>query len=167
MSTGDWPSRDMCLPSIFLVPVVSIHVGQMTLLCMHVERYSCFSPAIGIIGATVMPHSLFLGSALATQDRTEPPPEKHDDLGLTPTDSRKSDASTLVSPSPLQVLRTRVEETLKSFFQKPSASDRATKATRHSERENNSWAFVRAHIYHGIVDVVVCLLSFAILINSL
>ncbi|EEB88195.1 hypothetical protein MPER_14104, partial [Moniliophthora perniciosa FA553] len=29
--------------------------------------------SVGILGATVMPHSLFLGSALATQDRITPP----------------------------------------------------------------------------------------------
>ncbi|KAJ7722589.1 natural resistance-associated macrophage protein-domain-containing protein [Mycena metata] len=30
--------------------------------------------SVGILGATVMPHTLFLGSALATQDRETPPP---------------------------------------------------------------------------------------------
>jgi metal iron transporter len=114
-----------------------------------------------------MPHSLFLGSALATQDRTERQPDKRDELDLTPTESRKSDISTLASPSPFHILRSHVEESFKAFFRKPSASDRATSATRHSEHENNSLSFVQAHIYHGIVDVVVCLLSFAILINSL
>ncbi|KNZ76908.1 Manganese transporter pdt1 [Termitomyces sp. J132] len=31
--------------------------------------------SVGILGATVMPHSLFLGSALATQDRVDPAPQ--------------------------------------------------------------------------------------------
>ncbi|EKM84357.1 hypothetical protein AGABI1DRAFT_67739 [Agaricus bisporus var. burnettii JB137-S8] len=126
--------------------------------------------SIGIIGATVMPHSLFIGSALATQDRrrTECAPEKDDKLDLTPTDSRKSsDISTLASPSPLHSFRSRVEESIRAFFRKPPPSIFATSATRHSQHENNAFSFVRAHIYHGIVDVVVCLLSFAILINSL
>ncbi|KAF9062045.1 smf Mn2+ and Fe2+ transporter [Rhodocollybia butyracea] len=35
---------------------------------------SAFYTSIGILGATVMPHSLFLGSALATQDRDSLPP---------------------------------------------------------------------------------------------
>ncbi|KAH9932100.1 Nramp-domain-containing protein [Epithele typhae] len=54
------------LPSKTLFqPALSIHVT------------SSFCHAIGIIGATVMPHSLFLGSALATQDRlSEAKPEK-------------------------------------------------------------------------------------------
>ena len=41
--------------------------------------------AIGIIGATVMPHSLFLGSALATQDRVASSPRQ--------SASRDADAS--------------------------------------------------------------------------
>ncbi|ESK86095.1 transporter protein smf2 [Moniliophthora roreri MCA 2997] len=74
--------------------------------------------SVGILGATVMPHSLFLGSALATQDRITPP------------------------------------------------SEYATNAKSHSERNNNSLAFVKGHLYHGIVDVALSLLGFAVVINS-
>ncbi|KIY53634.1 putative transporter of the NRAMP family [Fistulina hepatica ATCC 64428] len=62
--------------------------------------------SVGILGATVMPHSLFLGSALATQDRL-------------------------------------------------------------AMKSNNSLSFIRAHMYHGMVDVAGSLLGFAVLINSL
>ncbi|KAJ7922848.1 putative transporter of the NRAMP family, partial [Mycena leptocephala] len=86
--------------------------------------------SVGILGATVMPHSLFLGSALATQDRltTEIPPEA-------------------VKLEPLKVADSR--------------------ETTHADRENNSLAFIRAHLNHGIIDVVGSLLGFAVLINSL
>ncbi|KXN84964.1 Manganese transporter pdt1 [Leucoagaricus sp. SymC.cos] len=79
--------------------------------------------SIGIIGATIMPHSLFLGSALATQDRVACRPVKDDKLVLNATSTMVSEDSTMISTSP--------------------------------------------HIYHGIADVVVCLLGFAVLINSL
>ncbi|EEB93577.1 hypothetical protein MPER_07741, partial [Moniliophthora perniciosa FA553] len=46
--------------------------------------------------------------------------------------------------------------------QVPPPSSYATVAKRHSERENNSYAFVIAHVYHGIVDVAVSLLGFAV-----
>ncbi|KAF8204314.1 putative transporter of the NRAMP family [Mycena galopus ATCC 62051] len=79
--------------------------------------------SVGILGATVMPHSLFLGSALATQDR------------------------------------------LRAKCRAPPPSERMAK--RREDRENNSLAFIRAHMTHGIVDVVGSLLGFAVLINSL
>ena len=37
----------------------------------------------------------------------------------------------------------------------------------HAGWENNSHSFVRAHLYHGIVDIVLSLLGFAVVINSL
>ncbi|KAG5633135.1 hypothetical protein H0H81_010640, partial [Sphagnurus paluster] len=41
-------------------------------ISIHIKRHvtdDIILPAVGIIGTTVMPHSLFLGSALATQNR--------------------------------------------------------------------------------------------------
>ncbi|KXN84965.1 Manganese transporter pdt1 [Leucoagaricus sp. SymC.cos] len=115
--------------------------------------------SIGIIGATIMPHSLFLGSALATQDRIGCRPEEDDKL-LGPT-------SAMIPGSPLKSMLLTTKDIIVRAFRIPPASLHATDATRHSEHENNPLPFVRAHIYHGIVDVVVCLLGFAVLINSL
>ncbi|EDR15358.1 putative transporter of the NRAMP family [Laccaria bicolor S238N-H82] len=75
--------------------------------------------SVGILGATVMPHSLFLGSALATQDRIEFKPTN--ELILTPNQSK----------------------------------------------ESQDTAFIHAHLWHGVVDMVVSLLGFAVIINSL
>jgi len=44
--------------------------------------------------------------------------------------------------------------------------DGPDRRTRHAHRENNSFAFVRAHLRHGIVDIVMSLLGFAVPINS-
>src|SRR5690349_1395664 len=100
--------------------------------------------AIGIIGATVMPHSLFIGSALATQDRINYRPIESDKLALSAT-------STMESEQPLTP-RSRVHFFLEKFkkfaaraFQKPRG-EYANRATRHSEHECNPLPFVQAHI---------------------
>jgi metal iron transporter len=115
---------------------------------------------VGIIGATVMPHSLFLGSTLATQDRIR--------FREIPSDK------TVASPSEpasrlswiLRFLHDRKEDVL-SAFRKPPPNLYASAATRHNEHTNNSYEFVRAHIYHGTVDMIGSLLGFAVVINSL
>ncbi|KAF7347459.1 Manganese transporter pdt1 [Mycena venus] len=119
--------------------------------------------SVGILGATVMPHSLFLGSALATQDRltVEIPPAVVKLEPLKVADSRES--KTLCEMSRLS----RVVEYLASLFRTPPPNHTSTRVKRHEDRENNSLAFIRAHLSHGIVDVVGSLLGFAVLINSL
>lgn len=119
------------------------------------------TPAVGIIGATVMPHSLFLGSTLSTQDRVNFR-DKHSDKTLTTVSSPSSE-----QPSWLRRFLSACKETIFSAFRKPPANLYAANATRHSELTNNSYEFVRAHIYHGTVDMIGSLLGFAVVINSL
>ncbi|KAJ7687435.1 putative transporter of the NRAMP family [Mycena rosella] len=102
----DWPQAfEGFLPSKFLFSAGGLYTS------------------VGVLGATVMPHSLFLGSTLATQDR--------------------------VTVERLEVLHV--------------ADSRET----HADRENNTLDFIRAHLNHGIFDVVGSLLGFAVLINSM
>ncbi|KAF7360583.1 Manganese transporter pdt1 [Mycena venus] len=118
--------------------------------------------SVGILGATVMPHSLFLGSALATQDRLNTPAiVKLESLSV--TNSREPTTKTTRERSRLD----RVVGFLASQFRAPSPSQSSTSVNRHADRENNSLEFVRAHLNHGIVDMVGSLLGFAVLINSL
>ncbi|KAJ7116779.1 natural resistance-associated macrophage protein-domain-containing protein [Mycena crocata] len=121
--------------------------------------------SVGILGATVMPHSLFLGSALATQDRlaVEPPPPEVKLEPLRVADSRETTSNTLCEASRFH----RLLEYFKSLFRTPPPSQNTTRVKRHADRENNSFAFIRAHLKHGIVDVVGSLLGFAVLINSM
>ncbi|KAG6860672.1 hypothetical protein C0995_008739 [Termitomyces sp. Mi166 len=125
--------------------------------------------SVGILGATVMPHSLFLGSALATQDRITPDPQRPGSLLRKDSgdsqDSYEADATVPIEAQ-LGVI-SHLRERLFSLFCAPLASDYTTKATRHADWENRSYAFVISHIYHGIVDVVISLFGFAVLINSL
>ncbi|KAL0062439.1 Manganese transporter smf1 [Marasmius tenuissimus] len=141
------------LPSKYIIPNGALYVS------------------VGIIGATVMPHSLFLGSALATQDRVS---TKHHNVFASTISSANSSNSSLsdktssdTSPRTLkQRLLTALESAL-SAFRTPPPSTFATRVNRHCDRENNSLGFVEAHVYHGVVDVAASLLGFAVVINSL
>lgn len=116
--------------------------------------------SVGILGATVMPHSLFIGSALATQDRIEYRPLKEEGW---------NDSSSEVTANTLSKwgrIKQSAKRALAYAFKKPPPNFSAG-ATRHSEHENNPFGFVKAHIYHGTIDVAASLLGFAVLINSL
>ncbi|KAF5345709.1 hypothetical protein D9758_013040 [Tetrapyrgos nigripes] len=113
--------------------------------------------SVGILGATVMPHSIFLGSALATQDRVSPPPVVPDD----------SDGESFVYTNPFFRAVRAVKRATVSAFKIPPPSEYATTVTRHCDRENKTSEFIKKHLYHGIIDMAVSLLGFAVVINSL
>ncbi|KZP29257.1 natural resistance-associated macrophage protein [Athelia psychrophila] len=117
--------------------------------------------SVGILGATVMPHSLFLGSALATQDRLAASPSK--------TPSPDGFLSTAPSRVPLpRRLATFFRSIFKVTFTGQSfKDDYEPEPKTHVERENNALGFVRAHLWHGIVDMALSLLGFAVIINAL
>ncbi|KAI0345071.1 natural resistance-associated macrophage protein [Trametopsis cervina] len=119
--------------------------------------------SIGIIGATVMPHSIFLGSALATQDRISSPTEKLARVESTFTVESDGGISVQAPTSRLKALRERIG----SIFRVERIQDTPTEAKSHAEHENNSYAFVRAHIYHGMLDIALSLFGLAVVINSL
>lgn len=100
-----------------------------------------------------MPHALFLGSSLATQDRVSVAPITTDAMGAPAEGSFSS----------------RIRWYFKSMF-KISRTERASAdrdyRTKHGERDNNSISFIRQHLRHGIVDVVTSLLFLAVPINS-
>ncbi|KAI0757298.1 natural resistance-associated macrophage protein-domain-containing protein [Daedaleopsis nitida] len=108
--------------------------------------------AVGILGATVMPHALFLGSYLATQDRIGPGP-------------------TLPNPA-MSSAPSNFGGRLRAWFQSLFAISRAERIAASRDyrdkygRENNELGFVRAHLSHGLVDVIVSLLAVAVPINS-
>ncbi|KAH7930469.1 smf Mn2+ and Fe2+ transporter [Leucogyrophana mollusca] len=120
--------------------------------------------SVGILGATVMPHSLFLGSHLATQDRLSSEPLKK-------VSTFSSSSFFHGDVNPLESRYTRIRRTLKSFweslFRVERSDDTRCSVAHHSDRDNSSLTFVRAHLYHGMVDVVVSLLGFAVIINAM
>ena len=115
-------------------------------------------PAIGILGATVMPHSLFLGSALATQDRVSP--SSNTQLCQESIVLAKSTPSLEFSELPASTAERRartflekVGRLVRQIFEVRPMEDGHPKS--HLERSNNSLPFIRAHLWHGIVDMVV------------
>ncbi|KAG6910575.1 hypothetical protein DXG01_009526 [Tephrocybe rancida] len=112
--------------------------------------------AVGILGATVMPHALFLGSSLAAQDRVSlAPPEVARLPGASPPRPTTLWARAKAFCAPLfRVTRAERVAAAKDY------------RTRYGARENNSLTFIRQHLTHGIVDVVTSLLGVAVPINS-
>ncbi|KAG6853428.1 hypothetical protein C0991_004428 [Blastosporella zonata] len=113
-----------------------------------------------------MPHSLYLGSALATQDRISPAPRPANSL-LGSQDSFNSDVS-VPAKAKTWLFRTAtgIRDAFCTSFRVPLASSFSTQATRHADRENRPYAIVIAHIHHGVVDMVINLMGFAVIINS-
>lgn len=153
-------------PSIYLLREDCIHV-TILFRPMSISLLIAIYSAVGILGATVMPHSLFLGSALATQDRIDFRPEFDVKLALVTAESQPPGASEQVHRSWFLRWLDRCKESVLVAFRIPPPSAHGTVATRHSERENNPFLFVKAHIYHGTFDVIGSLLGFAVMINSL
>lgn len=112
-----------------------------------------------------MPHSLFLGSALATQDRVSHLPDPAKEAQLRSMDSAVSDAPTKRGASSLFEC---VRAGFRRHFRIVNVTDAARpEVASHKEHENRPYSFVRTHLYHGIVDMVVSLLGLAVVINSM
>jgi len=126
-------------------------------------RFLIVVSAVGVLGATVMPHGLFLGSRLATQDRLGKDSET--DLPKFPE----------TSSSRSMTLSQRVIRSIHSAFNwrrlfSVSHSDETSyplDVLTHADWENNKLGFVRSHMYHGMADVITCLMGFAVIINSM
>lgn len=94
--------------------------------------------AIGILGATVMPHALFLGSSLGTLDRV----------------STSSSLPANVVHTTESLYRRFVKYVRALFyFNSYTEEDAPDRTTRHEHRNNNSYEFVSAHLTHGTVDI--------------
>ncbi|KAJ3937568.1 MAG: natural resistance-associated macrophage protein-domain-containing protein [Lentinula lateritia] len=166
------------------------HAFQGYLPSKYIFPNGAFYTSVGILGATVMPHSLFLGSALATQDRDSPPESQYPSRSI---DSSISSTSTVFSArgspetsarkeTPEGGLRTRgkshtsISRIIQPFrlivaqvFRTHPETTYGAKYNirRHEDWENNSFDFVKRHLYHGIVDMTGSLLGFAVVINSM
>lgn len=110
-----------------------------------------------------MPHTLFLGSRLATQDRIT---EDSD------TDLPKSSGS---SSPPRMTLWQRILRSIRSTFGwkklfNISRSDDPNvplNVLTHADWENNELSFVKSHIYHSMIDMSSTLMTVAIIINAM
>ena len=117
------------LPSHTLVQNNALYTGQVIPVCNHLHDPDSNLAGIGILGATVMPHALFLGSSLATQDRVQ-----MDDEQLPATTDTRSKRTLRQSIRAL-VTPKKIEQP----SQPEPASDRLS--------------FIKAHLRHAIVDI--------------
>ncbi|PCH34295.1 smf Mn2+ and Fe2+ transporter [Wolfiporia cocos MD-104 SS10] len=130
--------------------------------------------SIGILGATVMPHSLFLGSAFATQERESPASKDlNDSLSKVETKELDTDDAESVPEQPRRSWWQprewpgRAAKFFRDCFRVTPVEKSAHEPKNHSEIENHSFAFVKTHLWHGIVDMCISLLGIAVVINSL
>lgn len=109
---------------------------------------------MGILGATVMPHALFLGSFLATRDRVG---------GHTPSLPNPALAQN-GNPGTLQ----RIRAWFRSLFEVSRLEQKAASRDYRDKygRENNELSFIKAHLTHGLADVTISLFAVAVPINS-
>lgn len=138
--------------------------------------------SIGILGATVMPHSLFLGSALSTQERETSHEDQADESiesieSISIAETKEDDSEDLTPAVPEQEVSRRcwtmngvkrgTAKFLQSCFSVTKIAGPAGDAKNHTEWENHSWAFVHTHLYHGIVDMCISLIGIAVVINAM
>lgn len=129
---------------------------------------------VGILGATIMPHSLFLGSHLATQDRVassslEEVHTRSETSSLDCSRHKHGDADDGPASTRLTTFPERLRKRLGKAFSLRGSGEVKYPANvlTHRDRENNSLEFIWAHIYHGMANMVFSLLGFAVIINSL
>lgn len=141
-----------------------------------------------------MPHALFLGSSLATLDRVATQPDKqiaaleeNDEnavikrkgkqfinmlFRMKKVGGRTKEGEVEGSePGPSKVPTSEVEGKSDMTYPPQPTQPEATESsedrvTSHSTHKNNSSQFVRSHLTHAIVDIVMSLLGFAVVINS-
>ncbi|KAH8930100.1 natural resistance-associated macrophage protein [Atractiella rhizophila] len=141
--------------------------------------------AVGIVGATVMPHALFLGSRLATMERI--PREEYllDTNKISPPTLPQSAQSDIPPPSPALSHSSRPNANISLHMPQPVHLHSLTLSPKVSHSDspkdgkndgkddplsNNfvppSLETIRAHLTHATIDVGLSLFGFAILINS-
>ncbi|KAI0076291.1 Nramp-domain-containing protein [Panus rudis PR-1116 ss-1] len=143
----------------FIVLLVRVHPNWPHVFLGYIPNSKLFETnpnalytAVGILGATVMPHALFLGSFLGTQDRVSGPPSLPH-----PVQSNQHDG-----------LLPKFKSWARSLFE-VSRKERIAASRDYRDkfgRENNDLGFIKAHLTHGLVDVISSLLGVAVPINS-
>ncbi|KAK4049425.1 Manganese transporter smf1 [Microbotryomycetes sp. JL201] len=121
--------------------------------------------AVGIIGATVMPHAFFIGNKIATQRRLVPADYGEDEDGnpiagdMPPVPVRRpSTGPALHMPQPFSIDLNDMRGSNSKIKQISKQDDDCYRRP--------SLACVRAHLPHAMFDVAGSLLGFAVLINS-
>ncbi|KAA1066570.1 hypothetical protein PGT21_033847 [Puccinia graminis f. sp. tritici] len=112
--------------------------------------------AVSIVGATVMPHSIFLGSKVAISDRLKPSPmeDKETQLGRSPDPSTSPNLSPIQQSGDLPSLQIARAAGLR-LHQTSPVNDYVS-----------SVEHCKAHLAHASFDVAISLFTLALPINS-
>ncbi|CAE6457145.1 unnamed protein product [Rhizoctonia solani] len=171
--------------------------SALELDCVLISRFQtlfqsgALYTSIGILGATVMPHAIFLGSSLATLDRVSPAPSPVDlpapSTNQEPTNfwqkltklrkamiyiERKPTGNPLMSTRANQSSSVEPKESETASVSSHSKDDELVSPTGRNysvasrKHLNNPVDFISAHLGHAIIDIVMSLLGFAVVINS-
>ena len=116
--------------------------------------------SVGIVGATVMPHALFLGSKLATIERTN---ENEDDIP--PDDSSSLELSTTARSETLLRARSPPNGPLLHMPQ-PVVCPSIPFTPSASPAKPRSFDYIRTHLHHAQLDIAISLIMFALVVNS-
>ncbi len=106
-----------------------------------------------------MPHGLFLGSQLSTQGRAL-------ESDLFEPETFEQDNLPASRPSSSNFLYTRFWLPIRYMFKIDKRTRGPDMGKGHEGWPNNSLRFVRAHLWHGVSDVMGSLLGFALIINA-
>ncbi|KAI9570157.1 natural resistance-associated macrophage protein-domain-containing protein [Boletus coccyginus] len=119
--------------------------------------------SVGVLGATVMPHGLFLGSRLATQDRLG----KDSETDLPKFPETSSSRSMTLSQRVIRSIHSAFNWRRLFSVSHSNETSYPPDVLTHADWENNKLGFVRSHMYHGMADVITSLMGFAVIINSM
>ncbi|KZT73251.1 Nramp-domain-containing protein [Daedalea quercina L-15889] len=157
------------------VTVSNAKVQLVEALMGFLPSATAFGPAalpttIGLLGATIMPHSLFLGSALAARQRE---PEEEEALGEKPEAwtsnlSLAEKSRSIMSNIKAGFSTDSLIRSAKRAFHMGRVPDEERRLPKtHSEHENHSLGFVRRHFSYGHRNTMISLLGLVLVINSL
>jgi len=142
--------------------------------------------SVGIIGATVMPHALFLGAKIATIQRVDVDEDKEEDVKAEGPDA-SVDLATRLSANPLAGLSSHIEAQKSSPRTSPAVGRVRSRSQPQSfgpslhmpqptpmpslpfpppSEGARSVKLIRTHLHHAQIDIATSLFCFALVVNS-
>lgn len=115
--------------------------------------------SVGIIGATVMPHALFLGSKLGTIQRID---TETDDSAV----EKSVGSPDGVEMTPIATPRRRTRTGLSLQMPQPIPMPTLPFPDETEDSVVRSEGFIRTHLHHASVDIASSLFCFALIVNS-
>ena len=124
--------------------------------------------SVGIIGATVMPHALFLGSKLGTIERMDFPELDEADEEQDGTKTAEAEGMPLDKMATPRVrTRSRSMANMGPSLHMPHPTPMPSlPLTPRDESQARSLRSIKIHVHHAQVDIVISLFSFALVVNS-